>query len=187
MLLEGQYVLLRPLTIEDAPMTHAWRHGSRTGFLNPGADTIAEQAAWIDSRPPSEQNFVIDLRNGVSVGMLSLVAIDHDNRRAEVGRLLIGEPETVKGIPAALEALMLLYDLAFRRLKLQRIYGTVAADNTLMLKWHRFFGMQVEGRLRRHYHLAGLYQDAICVGLLEEEYLAVTLPKMRALIRASER
>ena len=57
----------------------------------------------------------------------------------------------MKGVPAAVESMKLLYELAFDELRLQRIYGTVAADNLLMIKWQKFFGMQEEGRLRRHY------------------------------------
>lgn len=185
--LEGRYVLLRPLRVEDAQLTLGWRVGDRTGHLNRGAQTLAEQITWIESRPRDEVNFVIELRSGVPVGMISLVGIDTVHKRAEPARFLIGEPAAVKGIPAAVEALKLLYQLAFDELKLQRIYGTVAADNHLMIKWHKSLGMQEEGRLRRHFFLGGHFQDAVCVGLLEDEYRTLTLPRMNALIRVSQR
>ena len=156
-------------------------------FLNPGASTVSEQRAWIENRPPNERNFIIELRSGIPVGMLSLVGIDIVNRHAEAGRFLIGEPEAVRGIPAAVEAMLLLYELAFDELKLHRIYGTVASDNTLMIKWQKFLGMQEEGRLRRHYFLGGHYQDAVCLGLLEDEYRGVARPRMQALMRTSQR
>jgi RimJ/RimL family protein N-acetyltransferase len=180
--LRGRHVTLRPLRVEDAELTLAWRQGDRTAYLNRGAGTVAEQIAWIGSRPPDERNFVIELRSGVPVGMLSLINIDTVHRRAEPARFLIGEPAAVQGVPAALESLKLLYQLAFDDLKLQRIYGTVASDNRLMIKWHRSLGMQEEGRLRRHLYLGGRFQDAVCLGLLEEEYRTVTLPRMNALI-----
>jgi len=63
------------------------------------------------------------------------------------------------------------------------VYGTVASDNRLMIKWQKSFGMQEEGRLRRHLFLDGRFQDAVCLGLLEEEYRTVALPRMNALIR----
>jgi RimJ/RimL family protein N-acetyltransferase len=186
-ILRGRHVILRPLHVRDAELTLTWRQGSRTTFLNSGAQTLAEQRAWIESRPLTERNFVIDLRSGVSVGMLSLIGIDMVNRRAEAARFLIGEPDLVKGVPAAVESMKLLYELAFDELRLQRIYGTVAADNRLMIKWQKFFGMQEEGRLRRHYFLGGHFQDAVCLGLLEEEFHAMTLPRMNALIRGTQR
>lgn len=183
----GEHVRLRPLRPDDAEMSFAWRRGSRTRFLNPGASTVSEQRAWIETRPPNERNFIIELRSGMPVGMLSLVGIDIVNRHAEAGRFLIGEPESVRGIPAAVEAMLLLYELAFDELRLHRIYGTVASDNTLMIKWQKSLGMQEEGRLRRHYFLGGHYQDAVCLGLLEDEYRGVARPRMQALIRTSQR
>lgn len=181
--LRGQHVNLRPLRVDDAAMTLAWRQGDRTTFLNRGAQTLSEQTAWIESRPGNELNFIIELRSGAPVGMLSLLDVDTVNRRAETARFLIGEPEAVRGVPAAVESMKLLYELAFDELNLQRIYGTVASDNHLMIKWQKFHGMQEEGRLRRHYFLDGRFQDAVCLGLLEDEYRRIALPRMNALIR----
>jgi diamine N-acetyltransferase len=180
--LQGQYVVLRPLRVGDAELTLAWRLSGRAALLNRGAASVAEQAEWIASRPSTELNFVIELRSGKPVGMLSLIAIDEVNRRAEPARFLIGEPEAVQGLPAAVESLKLLYQLAFDQLQLRRVYGTIAADNRLMLKWHRYLGMKEEGRLRQHYCIGGRFQDAICVGMLEDEYRTVALPRMNALI-----
>jgi hypothetical protein len=42
--------------------------------------------------------------------------------------------------------------------------------------------MKEEGRLREHYFINSHFQDAICVGLLEDEYRSLTLPRMQALI-----
>lgn len=185
LVLEGRHVLLRPLRMDDAALTLAWRQGDRTTYLNRGAATVTGQIAWIESRPADELNFIIELRSGKPVGMLSLVGIDTVNRRAEPARFLIGEPAAVKGVPAAVESMLLLYHLAFNELRLQRIYGTVASENHLMIKWQKFLGMQEEGRLRRHYFLDGHFQDAVCLGMLEDEYRTTALPRMNALIRGA--
>ena len=184
MKLHGRYVVLRPLRVEDAELTLRWRRSDRAALLNRGAQTVAEQAAWIASRPASELNFIIELRPERPVGMLSLVGIDMANQRAEPARFLIGQPDAVRGLPVAVEAMKLLYDLAFDELKLHRVYGIVAADNPLMAKWQTFFGMKEEGRLRDHLFLAGHFQDAIGLGMLEEEYRRVALPRMNVLIAA---
>ena len=99
--LHGQYVVLRPLRVDDAALTLGWRQSDRATLLNRGATSGADQAAWIASRPNTELNFVIQLRAGQAVGMLSLVNIDEVNRRAEPARFLIGDPESVKGLPVA--------------------------------------------------------------------------------------
>lgn len=183
--LRGTHVVLRPLRIDDAELTVRWRLSDRANLLNRGAESVLEQAKWIASRPATELNFVIELRSGRPVGMLSLVGIDEINRRAEPARFLIGEPDAVKGIPVALEAMKLLYELVFDTMKLHRVHGTVVADNRLMAKWQKSLGMTEEGRLREHYFIAGRFQDAICLGMTEQEYRNVALPRMKALIRGA--
>ena len=183
--LTGDFVRLRPLVAADAEATLNWRMSHRSSLLNPGAQTVEAQAKWIAGRPRSEINFVIEvLPTGAAVGMLSLIAIDLVNRRAESARFLIGEPEKVQGIPVAVEAMKLLYELAFKRLELRRVYGTVASDNGLMIKWQKFLGMKEEGRLRDHYFIQNRFQDAVCLGILSEEYEKVALPRMKGLMRA---
>ena len=76
----------------------------------------------------------------------------------------------------------LMYELVFDQMKFKRVHGTIVADNGLMMKWQKFLGMKEEGRLRRHYFIGGQFRDAICMGMLEEEYRSVALPKMNALI-----
>ena len=182
--LTGEFVSLRPLGVEDAEMTLKWRQSQRAINQNQGAGTLAAQRAWISSRPDSEYNFVIELKDGTPVGMLSLVGVNQVNRHAEPARFLIGEEEACRGFPVAVEAMKLLYEFAFDTLQLVRVHGTIASDNKPMYKWQCYLGMKEEGRLRRHYFINNHFQDAICMGLLEDEYRRISLPRMRALIAA---
>jgi RimJ/RimL family protein N-acetyltransferase len=182
--LRGEFIDLRPLTVEDAEMTLRWRCSPRARKLKPGAKTLAEQERWIAARPPGEFNFIIQLKSGKPVGMISLVDVDTLHCRAEAGRLLIGEEEAARGVPAAVEALKLLYELAFDTLNLKRVFGTMAEENVAMYRWQVYLGMKEEGRLRRHYFIDGHFQDAVYLGILEEEYRRIALPRMRALLAA---
>lgn len=181
--LRGTHVNLRPLSVDDAALTLGWRTGARAVHLHPGATTIEAQARWIAGRPASEHNYVIERRDGLPVGMVALTDIDDVNRHAMPGRFLIGDEAAVKGIPAAAEAFGLVLALAFDTLGLHRIHGTIASDNQLMIKWQKHIGLREEGRLRDHYFLAGHYQDAVCMGLLVDEYRAVTVHRLTALVR----
>lgn len=182
LLLEGEFVKLRRLQVRDAEMTFGWRCATRAKFLNGGAATIEQQAAWIAARPVSEYNFIIELKNGHPVGMLSLINVDATNRHGEPGRFLIGDEEAARGFPVAVEAMKLLYDLAFDQLGLVRVCGIVAANNQLMVKWQKFMGMKEEGRLRNHLCQDTKFHDAVFLGLLIEEYREITLPRMKILI-----
>ncbi len=182
--LRGEFINLRPLVISDAALTFGWRQSQRASLLNKGAESVEQQAQWIASRPASELNFVIELKDGRPVGMLSLTSIDRVNSRAESSRFLIGEEAAVQGVPVAAEAMLLLYELAFDRLGLHRVYGTVAGDNVRMIKWQLFMGMTQEGRLQDHYFINGHFQDAVCLGLLESNFRRVALPRLKAMVTA---
>ena len=180
----GEFVNLRPLQISDAELTYNWRQGARAKYLNQGAASLEQQASWIEARPASEHNFIIESISGLSVGMVSLTGVDTINRHGVPGRFLIGDEDAVKGTPAAVEAMKLIYELAFDQLGLLRVYGTVAADNHLMTKWQKYLGMKEEGVLRKHLFLDGHFQDAIILGLLVDEFRKVTLPRMNFFISA---
>ena len=185
--LRGEFVNLRPLREEDAAMTLAWRLSDRAGLLSRGAQTVEDQAAWIRTRPASEHNFVIELTDGTPVGMLSLIGIDQWHGHAVSARFLIGDEDAVRGVPAAVEAMKLLYELAFDQLGLQRVWGLVVADNRRMVKWQRYLGMREEGRLRNHYRFGDQLHDALCMGILAEEYRGQARPRMEALIAAGRK
>lgn len=180
--LQGEFVDLVPLRPEHAELTFGWRTSARAANLQRGAQTVEQQAAWIAARPTNEYNFMIRLKDGRLVGMLAAVGLNEEHRHCESGRFLIGDEDAVRGIPAAVEAMKLLYELIFDRLELERVFGTVSSDNTLMAKWQKFLGMKEEGRLRRHYFVNGRYQDAICFGMLVDEYRSAALPRMNSLI-----
>lgn len=182
--LSGEFINLRPLTTDDAALTFSWRQSARAQLLNKGAESIEQQARWIASRPASEFNFMIELKDGRAVGMISLTDVDRINSRAEPGRFLIGEEAAVQGVPVAAEAMLLVYELAFDRLGLHRVCGTVASDNTRMIKWQLFMGMTQEGRLRDHYFINGRFQDAVFFGLLEPDYRRIAMPRLKSMVAA---
>lgn len=184
--LEGRYVNLRPLQVEDAELTFGWRQGVRAILLNQGSQTVEQQARWIAGRPASEYNFIIETKSHRPIGMLSLSGIDSVNRVGEPGRFLIGDEEGAQGLPAAAEAMKLLYELAFDRLGLRRVWGIVASDNRRMIKWQTYLGMTREGCLRQHLFINGHVQDAIVFGLLTKDYRATTLHRLESLIAAAQ-
>ena len=182
--LVGEFVDLRPLRSDDAQLTFEWRQGARAILLNQGARTVAEQKEWIERRPGSEHNFIIQTKSAIPIGMLALSAIDPVAKVGEPGRFLIGNEAAAQGIPAAAEAMKLLYELTFDRLGLRRVWGVVASENTRMIKWQTYLGMIREGCLRQHLLINGRFQDAIVFGLLDTEYRRTTLARLNSLIAA---
>jgi len=182
MRLEGEFVTLRPLEVDDAARTLAWRLGARAQHLQEGAQTEDAQRAWIaaHSAAAGELNFIIECR-GVPVGMVALLEINRQNRSAVMGRLLIGEQEAAAGAPVFYEAELLLCDYAFDALKLHKLYGEIMEDNTGMVRTRQYLGYHQDGVLRDHYFARGSFHNAVAVSLLEDEYRRVCRPKLMQL------
>ena len=183
--LEGTFVELRSIQVDDAAITFMWRQSARASYLGGSADSIEKQAEWIDSRPKDEINFIIiNKKNRKSVGMISLIDLDFKNMNAQTARFLIGDIENSNGFPIAAEAMLLLYDYAFGELDLSRVYGFINSENKLMIKWQKFMGMQHEGTWRKHLIASdGLRNDAELFGLLKVEFETVTKRKLEAMIK----
>ena len=177
---------LRSLTQHDAEITMKWRKSERASKLGGAPSNISAQAAWINSRPNTEHNFIIELHSGLSVGMISLIDVDLKNGTAQTARFLIGEEDACKGIPIAVESMLLIYEYAFNQLNLHRIYGFISSANTQMIKWQVYLGMKHEGTWRSHLKLEdGSYMNAELYGLLEIEYREETRKKLSSLMRIS--
>ncbi len=180
----GDFIGLRRITPEDAEITLGWRRSANASLLSAGSQTLEEQRVWIATRPESEINWMIVLKGtGQPIGMISLVGGNKVHNHVEVGRFLIGERKAVEGVPVAFEAMKLMYEVAFNRLGYKRVWGLTAEDNPAMTRFHKYLGWTEEGRLREHLVLDGRRQDAICLGILEQEYRDIALPRINVMIK----
>lgn len=187
MKLTGKVVTLRPLTIEDAAVTLRWRLSRRARFLNRGARTVEEQRAWIASKERAgELNFIIAYKEQ-PVGTITLHDIVKTQKRACLGRLLVGEQEKVGAAPVAFEAELLLCDYVFEQLSLHKVHGVVMQDNIAMIRTRLYLGWKQDGVLRDDYFYDGLYKNVLVFSILEDEYWAVCRPKLVGLIELFSR
>jgi RimJ/RimL family protein N-acetyltransferase len=182
MILKGSVATLRPINESDAEITLKWRKGSRAKLLQRGAKTAEEQRAWIAAKlKTNELNFIIEYQDK-PVGMIALHDINHVHKSIQMGRLLIGEEESVGKAPVAFEADLMLCDYAFDVLKMHKMYGDVMEENHGMLKTRFYLGYKQDGILRDHYLYDGVYKNTVAVSLLEDEYRSTCRPKLIQLI-----
>lgn len=179
----GKIARLRPITIEDAEITLAWRLSDRARLLQRGATALEGQRAWIASKLDSDElNFIIEYQ-GRPVGMIALLDLNETHRSVQMGRLLIGEQEFVGRAPVAFEADLMLCDHAFDVLKVHKIYGDVMEENHGMLKTRFYLGYHQDGILRDHYLYDGVYKNTVAVSILEDEYRKICRPRLLGLIK----
>jgi RimJ/RimL family protein N-acetyltransferase len=90
---------------------------------------------------------VVDIKSEDVLGVISLMSIDHINRRAEIA-IVMGKRSTKIG--AAVEAMALLTQHAFDRLNLEKIY---AGQHESLWKWINtleLIGYQIEGYRKKY-------------------------------------
>jgi diamine N-acetyltransferase len=171
--LQGKRVTLRPVEQDDQALIAEWRSQSHVlaGLFSHDPPSLAQQQEWFDDYCEREDEllFVIETVDGVAVGTAGLTRIDHKNRKAEYGRMLIGD-RTYLHQGLASEATRLLLGYAFGLLKLHRVYLEVLSDNDEAIRMYKRCGFRVEGRRRDAHFALGEYHDVLGMAILQSDY-----------------
>jgi diamine N-acetyltransferase len=160
-MLKGKKVTLRAIEESHLPLMAGWRSdGASYPFFH-------------EFRPISlaahELNFAVCGPDGALVGTISLMHIDHRNRRSELGRVLIGEERMRRG-GLGREMTHLVLEYAFNHLNLHKVECEVVAGNLPARELYGRFGFVEDGVLRQHVFKDGRYLDVIVLSLLERDY-----------------
>lgn len=107
---------------------------------------------------------------GIHIGNISLQRIDPKNRSAEIAYLFGEKAYWGKGY--AKEASRILLALAFKDLKLHRVYFGTNINNLAMRKLGKNLGFQKEGILKDAQYKNGEFNDVVIYGVLAREYLS---------------
>lgn len=131
---EDEMIRLRLLERDDLPLTMAWRNQDsiRRWFFHSNILEIEQHTQWFEQYLTRDDDFVFiaeDARNGYRpFGQVSLYHIDWEARRAEFGRLFIGEAfARGRGLGLAVTRQALV--IAFQHLDLNEVYLEVFAEN----------------------------------------------------------
>jgi len=174
-MLRGERVTLRGLTRDDLPLL--WRYNNDLAVeLAGGGDPPEPQAferlvADFDAASAKGGRdgawFAIEVE-GRFVGQCSLAQIDPTHRTAMLG-IGIGD-RSRWGRSLGREAVTLLLEYAFRYRNLERVWLWTHGRNERAIRAYRACGFVEEGRLRRHLWSDGAYDDAVYMGILQEEW-----------------
>ena len=181
-ILKGKKVILRPLSLNDAPRFCQWMADPElTTFLSVhdrSVPTLKEEREWIREakKDKSKVTFSIDTtarsagsrRDGRHIGSISLFKLDKLHKNAEFG-IMIGDKE-FWGQGCGTEATKLIIGYGFKKLKLHRIYLRHIAYNIRGHKAYSRAGFKPEGCQRQHIFREGYWHDQIIMGLLKSEY-----------------
>ena len=143
--IENGRIRLRLIEESDLPMTLAWRSQDRIRkwFLHSEIVSSEQHEEWFSqySQRDDDYLFIIEEIRDLKkpVGQISIYKIDWEGKRAEFGRLMIGEKEA-RGKGIAREATGLILNFAFENLGLDEVELVVKKDNKPAVTIYRDFG-----------------------------------------------
>lgn len=159
---------IRIMSEEDLPLVLAWRnHPQISQFMfNKHDITKEEHLAWFTKATlnPSQWLLIVQ-KEDEAFGFVQLSVID-EGRVAKWGFYV--RPGASSGSGRLLGKLAL--DYAFDELRLCRIYSEVIEENEVSISFHRSLGFHLEGILRAHKLIDGIYKNLHCYGLLSHEW-----------------
>jgi len=144
-------VRLRLLEEADLPMTRAWRNQDhiRKWFFNSHLITPERHQAWWRQYQDRDDDFVFIIEDTETlkrpVGQVALYSIDWGVRRAEFGRLMIGDPDA-QGRGLARLATSRVVDEALAAWEINEVYLEVLEANVPALAIYRGCGFHELGR-----------------------------------------
>lgn len=113
-------------------------------------------------------HWVVCRDDGTRLGLASLTSISLGNGKAEFSIGFPTAPHPLHGVLATL----LVYDFAFFRLRLNKLYTYVYTDNTAALHNSLRVGLRQEGLLKDHFWLPpGEFVDVHALGLTRAQLL----------------
>ena len=185
-LIEGDFIILREINLEDAETIFNWRIGASGQFMNqPDGYCLEMQKQWMNSRPASEINYIIiDKKNNQRVGMVAIVSISAQDKNAEIGRLLLAPEFLKKSNPYGLEALKLCSNQILNDWNFHKVYGNMLSENGPMLKLQKYLGMVEEGLLKDQKSIRGIMYDLHLVALFAGAFKQKYIPRIDMLLKA---
>jgi RimJ/RimL family protein N-acetyltransferase len=173
-MLKGKLVNLRAIERKDLDEIMKWVNDQEVtkylaAFLYPVSreeeEKFLERAM---SSNDAEKNLVIETKEGVYIGQISLHKIDWKNSNAELGIIIGNKEYWSKGYGT--EAIKILLHHAFNQMNLYKIYLQVFEFNQRGIRCYEKCGFKKEGKLRKNYFYQAKYYDVILMGILKDEF-----------------
>jgi RimJ/RimL family protein N-acetyltransferase len=146
--IEGRFVTLKSVTIEDAEFTLEIRQDSEISKYLPRINnTLQQQINWINKQRSKSNDyfFVVWDKHDNRIGTISIY--DIESEYAEGGRL------TMRGNAfQCIEAQLLCFRFAFVELKLNYVVSYIFVDNERALRFNKQFGGIIQDIVNKEGH-----------------------------------
>lgn len=169
-------ICLRAFEIEDFKILNKWRNDNDIFSLTSGNKFFISSEydkKWVENKIyNNKENIYLGinlLKNNKLIGYLSINNIDHRNRTAEWGGLIIGEKELWnKGYGT--EAALKMLDFVFNELNIKCFYAVWLESHKASLRMGEKVGFKKEGLLLNRVYKQGKYHNQISMSIQREDY-----------------
>ena len=169
-------VYFRSFEEEDADLIYKWMNNDKLLELTVGLNrriSKEESENWIKARmnhnPYQVYWAICSHETNKMIGYASLVNIHYINSCAETGAIMIGDSNYNDGF-AWIESVLWMFEYAFERLNLNRLYGVSLLGHKMSNKMGPLMYMKTEGNLRQAVFKNGIFYDLHYSGILKDEY-----------------
>lgn len=163
-------VNLRPFRLEDVPQKVQWINDPRMNrHLHYHIPiNVEDTKSWFLNKDNQHRRDCVIEYEGKPVGLIGLLAVDEINQKAEY-YISLGAPEYEhRGIASA--ATVLILQLAFFELGLNKVYLNVDAENEAACHLYERCGFRCEGFFRQELMHRGHLIDRKRYAILREEF-----------------
>lgn len=171
-------VYFRAFEEEDAKLIHQWKNDDELNVLTVGLNKktcFDEDLEWVKSHmyhhPYAAYWAICSKETGKMIGWACLTNIHYINSSAETGAIVIGDPEYNDGF-AWVETVLFLFEYAFERLGLNRVYGESLLGHKISNLVEGLMFMTREGVFRQAAFKNGRFYDISYAAILKDEYFA---------------
>jgi RimJ/RimL family protein N-acetyltransferase len=176
-MIEGKSVILRAVEEADLANLASWLNDPTISHLVVGWSfpvSLAQQKQWFERSLGNTrtQRFMVDTKQGETIGVTGLWDIDWQSRHA-LTAVKLGT-ESVRGKGYGRDAIMTLMAYAFHDVGLNRLWTDILQFNRGSYRAYvEKCGWQVEGLLREQVYRDGQYYDLLRVAILKHEFDAL--------------
>lgn len=170
-------VYFRSFEEDDATLIYQWLNDDDLKALSIGLNRRLckdEALDWVKARMchnPYQVWWAICAKDtNEMIGYVSLTDIHYINSSANFSGIMIGDKNYQDGF-AWIETYLFVYEYAFERLGLNRVYGDAIAEHTTSQMMRKLMFETIEGIQRQAAFKNGRYYDVSMASLLRSEYM----------------
>jgi RimJ/RimL family protein N-acetyltransferase len=170
-------ILLRAFELEDYILINKWRNDPEIQKLITGPFRYVStemEKGWVHEKMMNNTSHIylaicVNDESKKMIGYTSFNNINHLNRVASIGGVVIGDKNYRNGI-AYIDAVCILFDYGFNELNLNRLEGSAFVLHKTSVQMLLSMGFKVEGYCRQAVYKHGRYEDVLILAILKEEY-----------------